>query len=238
MKLGKQTATRASIVNNAQIIRRGTKECGENEGVSSPAVRSALSERGRRSDKEPKPGCKTKASVGWAHTNVVTTTVATTAASDKPMAGTSIAAGESIPKLRKILPYLPLPLVELSGKKPTILELSSLSKSSQLGISHSSSAETVSCFLYQHWVPVAKPQQVLTKPLPQEACWFTARWFVIEQPGSVMVALPPSGAEPEAVDSGAGAEVVVVVLEAWRASSSDRSVKSGLEASRSRSRKG
>ena len=62
-------------------------------------------------------------------------------------------------------------------------------------------------------MPVAKPQHVLTKPFPQLACWLTDKWFVIEHVGSVIVASPPGGAEPEAVDSGAeeeeeGVEVV------------------------------
>ncbi|TKY87386.1 hypothetical protein EX895_004063 [Sporisorium graminicola] len=111
-----------------------------------------------------------------------------------------------------MLPYLPLPFVEFNGTKPIIFDLSSDSSSAQLGISHSRSAETAFWFLYQHAVPCEKPQQVLIKPLPHEACWLTDRWLVIEQLDSVMVASPPTGAEPEAVGADAEAEADEVVV--------------------------
>lgn len=53
-------------------------------------------------------------------------------------------------RIGNVLPYFPMPVVDVRGRKPNILSCSFEKRSSQLGILHASSGEALACARHQH----------------------------------------------------------------------------------------
>lgn len=104
-------------------------------------------------------------------------------------------------RMGKVLAYLPSPLAELSGTKPSMRSRSLEKRASQSGILHASSADTLAWMRYQHVVSVAAVQHVFTMLSVQPACWFCDRALsIVQVPCGVSaerVAVAPAEATPE-----------------------------------------
>lgn len=126
-------------------------------------------------------------------------------------------------RMGKVLAYLPSPFVELSGTKPSIRSRSFEARSSQLGILHASSADTLAWIRYQQVVSVAAVQHVFTMLSVQPACWFCDKALsIVQVPCGVSaesVAVAPADATPEcsswfdAVGVGTSDDVALLVAE-------------------------